>query len=32
MEIRDNITALSSKIVQEFEHLSTSVVSDAIDI
>ena len=32
MEIRDNITALSSKIVQEFEHLSTSIVSDAIDI
>ena len=32
MEIRDNITALSSKIVQEFEYLSTSVVSDAIDI
>lgn len=32
MEIRDNITALPSKIVQEFEQLSTSVVSDAIDI
>lgn len=32
MEIQDNITALSSKIVQEFEQLSTSVVSDAIDI
>ena len=32
MEIRDNITALPSKIAQEFEQLSTSVVSDAIDI
>ena len=32
MEIRDNITALSSKIVQAFEQLSTTVVSDAIDL
>lgn len=32
MEIQNNITALSSEIVQEFEQLSTSVVSDAIDI
>lgn len=32
MKIRDNITTLSSEIVQEFEQLSTSVVSDAIDI
>ena len=32
MEIQDNITTLSAEIIQEFEELSSSVVSDAIDI
>lgn len=32
MEIQENITTLSSEIIQEFERLSSSVVSDAVDI
>ncbi len=32
MEIQDNITTLSAEIIQGFEELSSSVVSDAIDI
>lgn len=32
MEIQDNIATLSAEIIQEFEELSSSIVSDAIDM
>ena len=32
MEIQDSITTLSAEIIKGFEELSSSVVSDAIDI